>query len=58
MNHPKDRELSQAEKAQIIGFWRQCQNVLLIMGAMDLRQDTVEEVLQDYFGQKLSTPNT
>ena len=56
MNHPKDRELSQAEKAQIIGFWRQCQNVLLIMGAMDLRQDTVEEVLQDYFGNKLATP--
>jgi len=58
MTNSKDRNLSNAEKAQIIGFWRQCQNVLMIMGAMELRQDTVEEVLQNYFGAKLLNPNT
>jgi len=55
MIHPQDRVLSNAEKAQIIGFWRQCQNVLSIMGIMELRQDTVEEVIENYFGAKLSS---
>ena len=55
MIHPQDRDLSQAERAVIIGFWRQCQNVLMIMGLMDLRQDTVEDVIEDYFGNKLLT---
>lgn len=55
MLNPKDRHLSNAEKAVIVGFYRQSQNVLMIMGVMELRQDTVENVLQDYFGQKLLT---
>lgn len=51
--HFKDRELSKAEKAQIVGFYRQSQNVLLIMGILELRQETIEGVLQDYFGKTL-----
>lgn len=54
-NHnPLDRELSQAEKAQIIGFYRQSQNVLMIMGVMELRQNTVETVIETYLGTKLA----
>ena len=54
-NHnPLDRELSQAEKATIIGLWRQCQNILMVMGTMELSQDSVENVLENYFGKKLA----
>jgi len=49
-----DRVLSKAEKAQIVGFYRQCQNILMIMGIMELSQSSVEMVLQDYFGKKMS----
>ena len=53
MNNPLDRELSQAEKAQIIGFYRQSQNVLMIMGVMELRKETVEDVIETYLGNEL-----
>lgn len=49
----QDRELSRAEKAQVVGFWRCSQNILYIMGIMELRQDTIESVLNEYFGNKL-----
>ena len=47
-----DRELSKAEKAVIVGFYRQCQNILMIMGIMELSQYTVDDVLQNYFGKE------
>ena len=57
MNHRpynfKDRELSNAEKATIIGFNRQGASFLEIMGIMELKQVTIEEVIQNYFGGKL-----
>ena len=53
-HNPLDRELSKAEKAAIVGIWRQCQNILMVMGVMELSQDSVENVLENYFGKKLA----
>lgn len=53
-HHHRDRTLSNAEKAVIVGLFRQCQNVIMIMGIMELRQETVENVLETYFGKKMS----
>ena len=52
--HFRDRVLSKAEKAVIIGFNRMGASLLEIMGIMELRQETIEEVVQNYFGKKLS----
>lgn len=50
------KKLSEYEKAAIIGYYRQCQNVLMIMGILQLDKETIENVLEDYFGDKLSQP--
>ena len=52
-SYKQDRELSAAEKACIIGFYRCSHNVLLVMGAMELSQWTVENIINEYFGNKL-----
>jgi len=54
--HFKDRELSNAERAVIIGFVRQGASTLEIMGVMELRLETVSTVIINYFGQKLPSP--
>ena len=54
--HFKDRELSKAEKAVIIGLHRQGASMIETMGIMELHQETIEEVLQNYFGEKLAKP--
>ena len=55
--HFKDRELSKAEKAVIVGFHRQGARELEIMGVLELRAETIRGVLNNYFGKKLKTSN-
>lgn len=50
--HFKDRELSKAEKAVIIGLHRQGATITETMGIMELHKETIEEVLENYFGNK------
>ena len=52
-HNPLDRELSNAEKAQIAGFHLQGASVIEICGVMELRPDTVENVIETYLGTKL-----
>lgn len=53
LNH-LHRELSIAEKAQVIGFYRQSQNIIMVMGVMEISKESAEAVIQDYFGGKLA----
>ncbi len=52
-NTSTDRELSQAEKACIIGFYRCSHNVSMVAEVMEVSKLCIENELNFYFGVKL-----
>jgi len=48
-----DRELSKAEQAQIVGFYRQSHDVLSVALILEISVFLVELILNRHFGNKL-----